>query len=306
MSFIKKTGRAIVDTFGAPSGNYGHDWILRRYLQWPPLVPLNVRIQHGWYANLAPGTSDLSVDQPLMLVWNRRIAEEWRTVTGRPVTILGSPFVHFRKMNALERDPHAEGTVVFPQHSTRNMETHHDVEEYCRQLDDLPDEFRPITICLHFHDYDRLEGEFRRCGYTQIVSAGKSRQRRAQFARNFYEILRTHRYATSNDILTGAFYAIEMGIPFFIYGPPPVTYMRTSGETLQRPPIVDTVIELFRGPRTDITDAQRRFVTVELGLEDAVPPDQLRAELLDLFWHHEIPTYPRRLVTNLKRQFGKD
>lgn len=303
MKVIRTVGRVLRETVGSPSGNYGHDWIIRRHLNWPRLIPLNVRIQHGWYANLAPTTSDLRVDQPMMLVWNARIAEEWDRLTGRPVRILGSPFVFFRRMERIEPAADARGTVVFPQHSTRNNETRHDVEAYCRDLDRLPDVYRPITICLHFHDWDQLEPLFRRYGYTDIVSAGKSRQPRAQFARNFYQILARHRYASSNDILTGTFYAIEMGIPFFIYGPESTTHMRSSGEAIDRLPFASTALELFRGPRTDITDAQRRFVTAELGLADAVPADQLRAELLDMFWHHEITTYPRRFVRKLKDEF---
>lgn len=303
MRILRKTGRAVIDTIGAPSGNYGHDWIIRRYLRWPSLIPLNVRIQHGWYANFLPTTSDLRVDQPMMLVWSNRIAEEWYRLTGRPVRVLGSPFIHFRKMMGIVQDPSARGTVVFPQHSTRNTETRHDVEAYCYDLNQLPEEYRPITICLHFHDWDRLEPLFRRYGYTNIVSAGKSRRPKAQFAHDFYRILAQHRYATSNDIMTGTFYAIEMGIPFFIYGPHSSTHLRKTGEEIDRPEFVERIIDLFRGPSTAISSEQTQLVQSELGIGDAVPADELRSQLLEMFWHDEIRAYPRRLVRKLKEQF---
>jgi hypothetical protein len=301
MRSLRKVGRAVLDTVGTPSGNYGHDWIIRHYLDFPRLLPMNVRIQHGWYTNFRPETADLRTDQPLMLVWSKRIAAEWIDLTRRPVEILGSPFVHFRHMFGIQKREDAQGTVVFPQHSTRNSKTENDVEKYCRDLDALPDVYRPVTICLHFHDWDELKPLFESHGYGRIVTAGRSRQPEAGFAKRFYEILSRHQYATSNDILTGLFYAVEMGIPFFVYGPEPFSYRRESGEATFRMPYFYEIIEFFRGPTTTSTETQRQLVRSEIGLDDSIPPEELRATLIDMFWHSELRAYPGRFVRNLRR-----
>jgi len=299
---FKHIGRAWMRTVGRPSGNYGHDLILRRYAGYPRPLPMNVRIQHGWYHDIEDRLSDLHVDQPIQFVWSRRMADRWRAYSQRKVIVSGTPLVHFRHMEGIERRPDAAGTVVFPQHSTRSYDSVYDVQRYCRDLDALPDEYRPITICLHFRDVERLAPGFRENGYSEIVTAGKSRAPDLGFARNFYSILSRHKYASSNDILTGMFYAIEMGIPFFIYGPEAEDYSTADGSRGNFKPFADEIRPLFTGPSTTISDEQRRLVTEELGIEDAMLPQELRRELWNLFLVHEIPRYPGRFVRNL---FGK-
>lgn len=295
-----RVGRALVRTIGKPSGNYGHDRILRRYAGFPRPLPMNVRIQHGWYHDIEDRLSDLHVDQPLQFVWSRRMAERWPDFSDRPVMISGTPLVHFRHMEAIQQHPDASGTVVFPQHSTRSYDSVYDVDRYCRDLDDLPVEYKPITICLHFRDFDRLAPAFERNGYPDIVTAGESRAPDLGFARNFYEILARHKYASSNDILTGMFYAIEMGIPFFIYGPDAEDFSTADGSRGNFKPFADEIRPLFTGPTTTISEEQRRLVRQELGVDDAAPPREMRRRLWKLFLFHEIPRYPGRLVRELR------
>lgn len=305
MRFLRKSRRAMIETIGYPSGNYGHDWIVRKYLSFPRFIPLNVRIQHGWYQMLPPDLTDLKTRQPRMLLWSKRTAIEWQNSSETPFEILGAPLVHFRRMMQIEQRSDAEGTVVFPQHSTRSSRSVHEIDVYVDDLRRLPEKFHPITICLHFRDYDELESKFRQRGFERIVTAGESRLPKAGFAKNFYEILSRHRYASSNDLSTSLFYSVEMGIPFFVYGPLPASFRRADNTVVQtEAPIARVVRDLFGVVTDQISTRQRDFVMEEIGDDCAVDPQILRGRIIHDFFLHELRRYPARFFRELRYHMG--
>lgn len=289
--------------FGELSGNYGHNVIVRNYCRCSRLMPINASIQHGWYGHGIGEFKDRKErhlkELPLMLVWSNRIAEEWRMNSNIPVVVIGAPFVHYRKMNSIIVDSNAAGTVVFPQHSTPSSVEIHNVNEYCQELLQLEDEYKPITICLHFRDVDQYKARFEKYGF-KVVTAGNSRQPKARFAENFYNILSAHKFASSNSIGSFAFYAVEMGIPFFLLGPISTKISRVDGEKInyfvgEHEKFNATVRELFSKKSSYITEEQRQFVLNEVGSFDAVRSEDLKRILEYNFWS-ELPRYPGRLL----------
>ncbi len=127
---------------------------------------------------------------------------------------IGSPFVHYRQKYNIEKKNDAKGTVVFPQHSSEGWNVEVDWIEFITKLKKLEEEFQPITICLYHLDYINVDVRSQFANHFKVVTAGNIYS--ADFVKNFYRILSSHKYATSNTISTFSFYSTEMGVPFFL------------------------------------------------------------------------------------------
>ena len=293
---IKRKIRTLLHSiFGRMPGSYGQDKILRSHLQYPAFLPLNAQIQHGWY-NTEITDLEREAQITVMLVWSKRLAAEWRKYSKIEALVLGAPFILYRELHDIKKKPTARGTVVFPTHSTSAQIEKYDVEEYCAKLKSLPECFQPITICLHHRDMNLYGPAFSSHGFS-LVTAGDSRQAGDGFVRKFYEILSSHLYSSSNEIGSYTFYAVDMDIPFFLYGPESVSVYRDDAD---KPYIkTDFLLEtrkLFEGVRTTISDEQRSFVDDETGKFDRLDQVFLRKFFLKRFFLHELPNYPLRLL----------
>lgn len=274
--------------------DYGFNIIIKEYAKFPKIFPLACHFEHGWTVLTDPLVTDLAVDKPLMLVFNNRRAKAWKKKSDLPVAIMGSPFCHFRKMHHITQKKDAKGTVVFPSHSTVNLKSNFDIKEYCKNMSNFPQEFRPITICLLWLDYqDKGADIYRKAGFS-VVTSGPKVSNSLEFVRNYYEILSSHKYATSNDVGSYTFYAIEMGLPFFLTGETPEMTMkegRSDPNVSEKYKMTDFkrgryVTALFStGPITKILPEQKNFVLEEIGHNDRLS----RGELNKLLW-----TYSRK------------
>jgi hypothetical protein len=303
MKKIKRKLRTTLEyVFGRMPGSYGQDKILRSYLRFPNLSPLNAQIQHGWYSTEIP---DLERDDQIevMLVWSSRIAKEWAKKSKKRVLILGAPFLIYKEQNRITRSLDAKGTVVFPNHSTPSSIEKYDAAEYCDQLDALPEEFKPITVCLHYRDVDRYGPQFSVRGFT-VTTAGDSRQPGDGFVKNFYQILCSHRFSCSNEIGSYTFYSVNLGIPFFIYGPDSLTVLKNDeSKTIEKTEFRIQTRELFKEIRQDISAEQTQFVASELGVFDRMSSKELGKFFLNRFFFHELPLYPVRLIRSIYLHF---
>jgi hypothetical protein len=265
---------------------YGFNAIISEYAGCPLMLTLSCRYQHGWTPLTAANPYDLLTDKPLMLVFSKRRLQAWNEASNIPAAIMGAPFVHYRRLRQIEKDIDANGTVVFPSHSTELIDAVFDIDGYCQQLKNLPIEFHPITICLHDNDLARKKDViYKKYGFN-IVTAGPKYVPGFEFVQKFYEILRSHKYATSNQVGSYAFYAVEMGIPFFILGEPAV--MENSGEELMPSkycildyPMGAFATKMFQGPTQVISEKQKNFVEEELGVHDCLSGIELRQLLLE-------------------------
>jgi len=266
---------------------YGLYAIIREYASCPSTLPLLCRYEHGWNPLPKANPYDVLTDKPLMLVWSRRRLQEWNEESSIPAAISGAPFVHYRKLRQIEKDITANGTVAFPAHSTPLIDAVFDIDGYCKQLKSLPIEFHPITICLHAHDLERKKDViYKKYGFN-VVTAGPIWVPGFEFVQKFYEILRSHKYATSNQVGSYSFYAVEMGIPFFIFGES--AELKNSGREPLMPskysyldyPMGVFATQMFTGPTKVISEEQKNFVEEELGVHDCLSGIELRQLLLE-------------------------
>jgi hypothetical protein len=266
------------------SSFYGLDAIIREYAGLSPGLPLLCRYQHGWTPLTEANPNEVLTDKPLMLVFSRRRLQAWNEASNIPAAIMGTPFVHYRKLKQIEKDIAANGTVAFPAHSTRLIDAVFDIDGYCQQLKSLPIEFHPITICLHADDLVKKKDEiYKKYGFN-IVTAGPKFVPGFEYVQKFYEILKSHKYATSNQAGSYSFYAVEMGIPFFILGEPAehsgVRFLPSKYKIVDFP-MGAFATKMFQGPTQVISEEQKKFVEEELGVHDCLSGIELRQLLLE-------------------------
>ena len=261
--------------------NYGFNEIIKQYARFPWYLSLPAHFEHGWSPAILD--TDLSTKKPLMLVFSKRKASDWQKVSEIPVAVIGSPFRLFRKLNHIRQKENARGTVVFPAHSTYGIKNHFEVDKYCKELKQLPEKFQPITICLFWHDFvDKSSDIYRQNGF-RVVSAGRKFTIGLNFVRNFYEILSSHKYSSSNEIGSHTFYAVDFGLPFFLLGRRPSARRVKKGHKLY--PMANFKFgrlaeKLFdTGPVIRISPEQKAFVNQETGASDCLTRDELAAIL---------------------------
>ncbi|MFH1809030.1 MAG: class I SAM-dependent methyltransferase [Pseudomonadota bacterium] len=207
-----------------PPSRLDHEWYsigrcFRSWLSLPSWFPLLVHVDHGVPVVDEVYEGDRRTSLPLLVVnegRRRAILDE----TGRDSVVTGSPFVHYRRKAGYAAKRGRTGTIAFPIHSTELIEVDTRWEDYAEALLDLPLEFHPVSIGLYWLDIKRGAAKpFLERGIP-VVTAGHHLD--PHFVDSFYHILSSHRYCTSNVVGSCAFYSIELGIPFFIYGSSPL------------------------------------------------------------------------------------
>ncbi|MEO1069895.1 MAG: FkbM family methyltransferase, partial [Cyanobacteria bacterium J06638_6] len=254
---------------------------------------------HGVRVSEAMTNCDLLSDRPIFFT-SATQRDEYYKQTDKQAYVSGSPFVACRRLNQFELDPDARGTVAFPVHSTHLIDVAIDWEQYADDLLSLPAEFQPVTMCLYWKDL--LAGRhapFLARGM-EVVTTGHMAD--PDFATTFYTILRRHCYCTSNMVGSYTFYAVEMGLPFFIHGVPPV--FDNHGHDHNRPVGTYTVealeddrerrdwLEFQRLFELDVTqgvemgDRTRDLCLAKLGIDQADSPATLRRVIYQAWMSH--------------------
>lgn len=237
-------------------------------------------IQHGWApdSSMIRAISDFS-NFEYMLVWSKKLKEDWEKKSDIPCEVVTSPFVLYRRKNNIVQSKDAKGTIAYPAHSIIGAGQNYDIDEYCQKLRELPEEFQPVTIQLHHLDIDEygMDKEYEKRGFkTVCASYGQGDK---QFYEAFYDILKNFKYATSNDPGTYMCYAIEMGIPFFFCGEPSVLEDKKAPEyhSVIDYPNGKIAYEIFsKKPSTVITKEQKEFVEEQIGINDGADRETLR------------------------------
>lgn len=268
-------------------GPYGHNLLISNYLG-VDSVPPGVVIQHGWTPLASALNSDLQNCKNLMLCWSERYQRQWQSASDVPSRILGAPYVHYRRSLDIRQNADARGTLAFPAHSTREMRANFDLDRYCEKLMALPSRFQPVTVSLYYGDilHYNLEQFYRQKGFDVVCSTAGTGKPAYE---SFYEQLRHFKFATSNEPGSYSFYAVEMGIPFFILGELAVrdnTQNRSidlpnGTYTLRDFPAGDEAYAMFSGrPWNEISKEQQEYVLDETGMRNCASSSEL-AQLIE-------------------------
>lgn len=263
---------------------YGFGKEISRYGYYPRALPLCINTDHAPGPREGVLASELQTDAPVQMFHSPDRLAAWKIQTKKRAWVLYSPFVFFKKRNALAIQESAAGTVAFAAHSTSSIDDISGYNDYIKQLNLLPDKFKPITVCMHCHDVDKgLHNIFLMAGFN-VVTAGNPMDE--AFIKNFYEILLKHKYSTSSVPGSYAYYSVEAEIPFFIHGTKP--NWENKGDSNYKlgkfdpysSGVLKDLYDLFccdiNQNKTPIISAeQKNYVNYHLGLYDGVSRNKM-------------------------------
>ena len=197
---------------------YGNGNIIRKYAGFPNFLPLPVSIQHGW--SKITIKHDAIRFAPENWYWSDEIEkkynEEYPYLRTRAV---GAPFLYLLEcLKYNNENTKGFGSIVFPSHSTNLIEMNCNFHDYANMLDNLPNIYKPITVCMYYLDLDKgLDFHFRQHGF-DITTNGTGIYD-GNFLNKFIDNTKNKKYAFSNQMTSALLFASAMGLTSFFYGP---------------------------------------------------------------------------------------
>lgn len=283
---------------------YGMRDIFLEYFELPKNLMTSFHLDHGINLpepNKKPESYSYE-NNAAIFVTNEEMAGLYRSLTDKPVHAVGALFPRYREMHKIEPKAERKGTVAFPIHSIFGVDIKDGWRQYAEDLLNLPEEFHPIKICVYWLDVERGRHKVFEEMDLEVMTAGYFTSQK--FVQRFYDILSNAKYATSNEFGSYLPYAIEMGIPFFMYGKR-VELENSKPDTIQKFPAgkfefteefgfkwYDYVQQLYRFPEdgeVKITPEQRAFTERLLGFDQSIDKEAVRKAV----YRSQIPHLPK-------------
>ena len=205
--------------FYASARYYGIGKILRDYCGFPYYLPLPVSVQHGWYFWAIKHDAIKHASENWY--WSKDIEQKHSKAFNYIKTrTVGSPFLYLLENLKYNEVPFnmRKGSIVFPAHSASSNRAAFNYEVYANLLDQLPDIYKPITVCVYYLDLKRgITQPFIKKGFN-VVSNGNSLYDE-DFLLRFVNNAKDKQYALANDRTSALLYASAMGLRAYYYGP---------------------------------------------------------------------------------------
>lgn len=201
------------------NAHYGHRSVLTAFAGVAPDTPLPGLLQHGWNYDLGATLTDVRIPAPdPFYVWSDRNLRHCRKAGQHHVRCFGSPFLYLPE--AAPVTPKPGSLLAIPVHSWEREKIPHDFAAYAQALATLRPQFPHLTVSLYWYDHQFPQNRepFERLGI-EVVTAG-ARDHNPRFLHDLRDILLRHQVVTSNRAQTGLFYALALGLPGFLFGPP--------------------------------------------------------------------------------------
>ncbi len=260
---------------------YGVHKLANAYLGLPAWFPIDYLcyIEHGISYQLTKLGPRVELSEGEILLLNNQVRKNRALqLNKKNVFNLGALFVLYQQMKGIQQDKDAKGTVCFPAHSIMTVSTEFDWDNYAQQLSQLPEEYQPIAACIYWKDV--LKGRHKFFEKYNIPTYTNGHPGDNNYAHNFYQLVKQFKYTTSNCLGSYCSYALEMNIPFFLYGEKssfsPQGDKRDSDIGMA---IVNEVVE-----SDFFINMSRSFELTTESLEQQAP--QITAE--QLHFHHQI------------------
>ena len=128
---------------------------LKDYGYYPQNWPLYTYMDHGmtFFDKIPP--HEINNSAPLLFKFSPRLVLEYKKVSDKPVYNLLNPTIHCRNKKNININPDAKGTLFFPAHTTELIDDNTAWDVFIANLDNIPEQFKPLDICLHPTDIKR-------------------------------------------------------------------------------------------------------------------------------------------------------
>lgn len=152
------------------------------------------------------------------------------------------------------------------------------LEEIVSNLNNLPNNLKPVDICLHYHDLNSKK--FFEKNNFKVFTPGKIFSEK--YPENFFNILSNYSYSCSNTLGSYVLYSLYLNIPFFLTGPEPIYDNYGNDKNVPRIYKLSEnksaweAIKLFKNFNATITDDQNKLMESELGLKDKIDAQDMK------------------------------
>jgi hypothetical protein len=279
---------------------YGIRKTLLSYAKLPDCLPLPVAVQHGWQLVVTP--FETVGNPPEIWVWSERIATEYyKLYPSSKVRVVGSPYCYLKKLLPENTLPvNRSGSICIPPHSSHFVSTEYSVEKFAQSLDELGDEYKPITVMLYYLDMNiRTISEYEKYGY-KVVSNGSLFDN--VFLSNFIQNVYDKQHCIFSDFGSGVLFSADLGLN--------LVHMQiksrsvSKGDKYLNPD--DEMVSKTRLLRENFfQELDRELTDLELGKPYLLSPSELRRVILrNYFTWGFLRTYSRRIVGKGLRSLG--
>lgn len=256
------------------SEQYGFGIMLRKMFFFPKWLPICAHFEHSsppfydkmWKLN----------HQFLKYVFFHRkeYVIQWNKENKSRAYQFMSPFVWYKKKNKIQISKEAKGSVFFISHSSETFDNVVCEEKIIETVTNLDSEFHPVTFCFYFVDIEKKAYlKYKERGFN-IVTVGHRDS--TNFIKNFYNIIKEHKFMLTNSIGGHLLFAANFGMPVsYLNNLEPKQlvdeeYEKTVLKTFNTDVTPNKAKTLFKGVQKVVTDEQLEFVNNMLGLNNHV------------------------------------
>ena len=273
----------------APNAFYGYDFIYKKYARLPENYPLKVVLPHGVSASIVK-IWDEEVKPFLPVIFS--FTDEMRDLYVRANRSLGipkkivleaTPILYLLEL--LKGHPQSErkGTIFFPAHSAHFATVKMNFEALAEKLVNLDEQYKPITVCMYWRDFNLGHYIPFQKRDMKIVSAGHIFD--PFFLFRFYHLCSMHHYSASNSSGSSLFYSVKSGCSFFYINGIDYSVEPDSREDPEKGILSDNIgitftpKSLFATPTPCMTKKQLEIIDYYLGAAYFKSPQALRHRL---------------------------
>jgi hypothetical protein len=252
---------------------YGIKEIMLGYAHLPKFLPFPVAIHHGWHRDVHD--FEAVAKPPEIWVWSERIAREMiRFYPRNKIRIVGSFFCYLMESIKNELPPKEKnGSICIPPHSSHFAKTEYSVDKFARALDQLGDDFKPVTVMLYYLDMDpHTVSAYKSFGFN-VVSNGNLFDE--NFLRNFIHNVYDKKHCIFSDLGSGVIYAGYLGLNLHHLELP------SQVKNLGNPHLTKEYIETsFRFDKDFLLSINSASINEEMGANHLLSPQELRRAIL--------------------------
>jgi hypothetical protein len=271
---------------------YDYGRIIREYGYYPQSLPIYICHCHGPGGTFEELSYWNMYNKDCLFLAQRKREIPYYLKAGFPrCQVMLNPFVFYRKSRNIQQTRDARGTLAFAAHNTRGIHDLSDISQYIDALKSLPEKYQPISVCVFWWDILNNKHKIYMESGLPVFTAGNGLS--GCFVDNFYEIIRHFKYTTANLVGSYTYYSVEIGIPFFVYGPE-ADYFNVDEPGIKAGKIrcTDTneyrkIYNMFLEMVDEVSADQKKIVERNMGVYDGATRLQMAKILYwELFRHY--------------------
>ena len=291
------------ELFG-PNDFYGHAYLIKKYCSISQELSLPGIYPHGLSIVDKVWAAELEHPLPFLILKSELQSDVYSKYSNKHSWIIGAPNYYAIKIIETELKEiqlRAEGSVVFPIHSTHHLTNNYSFSEFVEYLKKLPEKSKPITICLGWRDIQlKMHERYFAEGF-ECATAGHMYHK--DFFIRLLKIIASHKYAVVNDIGSSAFYCAAMNLPVTLFRQSINTQPARFGQSAhllkeaqfeKYLPIVEQFIDTCKNPDVSIAKKQKDIAESILGINYIKEPDELCSLFESLWKRSEMKSFIRR------------